>query len=145
VDLREIARARRRRQGLEALEFERDREAALRDQVEETITELEGASVDDETFARMAPEDVAIVRQTLFDMGDAFEPGVDGEADEGWLAEFMQGESPEVDREERLQEVARLEGEIEGSQRRQQALERYLEALAPPEPGPPSTSDISRS
>ena len=145
VDLREIARARRKRQGLEALDFERDRAAALREQLEETITELEGASVDDETFARMAPEDVDIVRHTLFDMGDGFEPGVDGETDDDWLAEFIQGESPEVDREERLEEVARLEGEIEGSQRRQLALERYLEALAPPEPGPPSTSEINRS
>jgi hypothetical protein len=132
VDLREIARGRRRRQGLEALEFERDREAALREQLEETITELEGASVDNETFARMAPEDVDIVRQTLFDMGDAFEPGVDGEADEDWLAEFMEG-SPEVDREEQLGEVARLEAEIGESRRRQGALERYLEALAGPE------------
>ena len=103
VDLREIARARRRRQGLEALDFERDRAAALREQLEETITELEGASVDDETFARMAPEDVDIVRHTLFDMGDGFEPGVDGETDDDWLAEFIQGESPEVDREERLE------------------------------------------
>jgi hypothetical protein len=133
VDLREIARGRRRRQGLEALEFERDREAALREQLEETITELEGASVDNETFARMAPEDVDIVRQTLFDMGDAFEPGVDGEADEDWLAEFIEGESPEVDREEHLGEVARLEAEIGESRRRQGALERYLEALAGPE------------
>lgn len=133
MDLREIARGRRRRQGLEALEFERDREAALREQLEETITELEGASVDNETFARMAPEDVDIVRQTLFDMGDAFEPGVDGEADEDWLAEFIEGESPEVDREEHLGEVARLEAEIGESRRRQGALERYLEALAGPE------------
>ena len=133
MDLREIARGRRRRQGLEALEFERDREAALREQLEETITELEGASVDHETFARMAPEDVDIVRQTLFDMGDAFEAGVDGEADEDWLAEFMEGESPEVDREERLGEVTRLEEQIEDSKRRQHALERYLEALVGPE------------
>jgi hypothetical protein len=73
------------------------------------------------------------VRQTLFDMGDAFEPGVDGEADEDWLAEFIEGESPEVDREEHLGEVARLEAEIGESRRRQGALERYLEALAGPE------------
>ncbi len=133
MELRGVARSHRRRQAQDALQFERDREAALREQLEETVTELEGPNVDEETFARMAPEDVDIVRQTLSEMGDAFEPGVDGEADEDWLAEFMQGESPEVDREERLEEVARLEGEIEDSKRRQQALERYLEALAPPE------------
>jgi hypothetical protein len=133
VELRGVARSHRRRQAQDALQFERDREAALREQLEETVTELEGPNVDEETFARMAPEDVDIVRQTLFEMGDAFEPGADGEADEDWLAEFMQGESPEIDREERLEEVARLEEEIEDSKRRQQALERYLEALAPPE------------
>ncbi|MGH3141544.1 MAG: hypothetical protein ACRDO9_00200 [Gaiellales bacterium] len=133
MELRGVARSHRRRQAQDALQFERDREAALREQLEETVTELEGPNVDEETFARMAPEDVDIVRQTLSEMGDAFEPGVDGEADEDWLAEFMQGESPEVDREERLEEVARLEEEIEDSKRRQQGLERYLEALAPPE------------
>jgi hypothetical protein len=134
VDLREIARAQRRRQALEALEFERDRQAALRAQLEETVTELEGPTVDEETFAGMDPGDVEIVRQALLDTGQAFEETFDEEGGDDWLEEFrMDGESAEEKREERLGEVARLEGEIKDSRRRQQALDRYLEALAGPE------------
>jgi hypothetical protein len=134
VDLREIARAQRRRQAQEALHFERDREAALRGQLEETATELEGPNIDEETFAEMDPQDVAIVRQTLLDAGEAFEEGFTEGEGEDWLEEFrIDGESPEQVREERLGEVARLETEIKGSRRRQQALERYVEALAAPE------------
>jgi hypothetical protein len=133
VELRGIARSQRRKQALEALEFERDREAALRGQLEETATELEGPNIDEETFAAMDPEDVEIVRQTLLDAGEPFEETF---ADDGedWLDEFrIDGESPEEEREERLGEVARLEVEIEDSRRRQQALERYVEALSAPE------------
>jgi hypothetical protein len=130
VELREIARSQRKRQALEALELERDREAALRAQLEETVTELEGPKIDEEVFAGMEPEDVEIVRQTMLDAGEAFEE-LTGEGAEDWLAEFrVDGESPEDLRAEQLSEVARLEGEIKGSRRRQQALERYVEALA---------------
>ncbi len=133
MELREIARAQRRRQALEALEYERDREAALRGQLEETATELEGPSVDEETFAVMDPEDVAIVRETLHEPGGAFDVTFTGEEGEDWLEEFrVDGESPEDQREERLGEVARLEGEIKDSRRRQDALERYVKALAAP-------------
>jgi len=134
VELREIARSQRRSQALEALEFERDREAALRGQLEETVTELEGPDVDEETFARMDPEDVEIVRQTLLDTGHGFEETVADQDGEDWLDEFrIDSESPEEERQERLGEVARLEGQIKDSRRRQQALERYVEALSAPE------------
>ena len=132
MDLREIARSQRRRQAQEALDFERDREAALRGQLEETATELEGPNVDEETFAEMDPQDVAIVKETLVGTGNGFEHGLEGEAEEDWLTEFTEAESPEVEREERLGEVARLEGEIGDSRRRQQALQRYLDALVAP-------------
>jgi hypothetical protein len=134
VELREIARSRRRQQALEALESERDREAALRGQLEETATELEGPGIDDETFAEMDPADVELVRQTLLEASQDFEQGLDGEPDEDWLEEFMEDESPEAAREEQLGEVARLEGEIAESRRRQQALERYLAALTESSP-----------
>jgi hypothetical protein len=131
VELREIARAQRRRQALEALESERDREAALRGQLEETVTELEGPNVDEEAFAGMEPEDVQIVRQSMLDAGQAFDTTFSAEDGEDWLDEFrVDGESPEDEREERLGEVVRLEGEINESRRRQQALERYVAALA---------------
>jgi hypothetical protein len=129
VDLREIARSQRRRQVEEALQFERDREAALRAQLEERATELEGSAVDEHAFAAMDPEDVEVVREALVETGHAFEDTFETEEDADWLGEFMETGSPEIDREERLGEVARLEGEIAGSRRRQQALERYLDAL----------------
>jgi hypothetical protein len=125
VDLREIARAQRRRQALEELEFERGREGALREQLEDTVTELEGPSVDVEVLARMEPEDAEIVRHTLLEVeSEAFEE----ELGEEWLSDPGDGE--EIDREERLAEVARLEAEVAKSRRRQEALEHYLEALS---------------
>jgi hypothetical protein len=131
VELREIARTQRRRQALEALEFERDREAALRGQLEETATEIEGPKVDEETFAAMDAEDVEIVRRTLLDASHTFDETFDNEDGEDWLDEFrVDGMSEEEELEERLGEVARLEGEIRDSRRRQQALERYVEALS---------------
>lgn len=135
MELREIARFHRRQQALEALEFERGREAALRGQLEETATELEGPNVDEEAFAGMDPEDVQIVRQSLLDTGEDFDMTVEAEDGEDWLDEFrVDGESPEDEREERLAEVARLESEIKDSRRRQEALERYVEALSTREP-----------
>ena len=129
MDLREIARSQRRRHASDALEFEREREAALREQLEETVTELEGPAIDEEVFSRMAPEDAELVKQALFDPNEnQFEEGFE----EGWLDD-LDGDSAEDDRAERLGEVARLEAEIGRSQLRQQALERYLEALAGPE------------
>lgn len=129
MELRDIARSVRRRQVGEALDFERDREAALRGQLEETAAELEGASVDDETFAAMDPDDVGIVQQVLLETGDAFDDELGNGSDDEWLQEFMDDGSPEDARKERLEEVARLEAEIADSRRRQQALQRYLEAL----------------
>ena len=132
MDLDAIARAQRRRRALDALEFERSREAALRDQLEELIAELEGGRIDEEAFARMAAEDVELIRSALADTSaEDFDFGE--EVADGWLAENEPAD-PEAEREERLAEIARLEEEIAASQRRQQAFERYLKALSA---GPP--------
>ena len=58
VDREAIARAERRRQALEALEFERARAAALRERLEAIVAELDGPALDAAIFARLAPEDV---------------------------------------------------------------------------------------
>ena len=50
-----IAREHRRRLAREALEFEVGREAALADQLQETVAEREGPAIDERVFARMAP------------------------------------------------------------------------------------------
>jgi hypothetical protein len=124
VDLRSVARSHRRRTVIEALDFERSRESALRAEIEEVVAELEGPDVDEETFARMRPEDADIVRRSLLGADDGFEE----QFDEEWPSESEESEA-EADREAQLAEVARLEEEIAESQRRQEAFERYLEAL----------------
>jgi hypothetical protein len=120
VDRDVIARAQRRRQALEALEFERERADALLEQLEALVTELEAPRIDEAIFARMAPEDVEVVRGTL-------QPGEPKGPEEEWLP--IEEEPLEPDPAEREAEIARLEEEIASSRRRQQAFERYIEAL----------------
>ena len=116
-------RAERRRQATEELEAERGRADALREEIARLVVELEGPQLDEEIFARMEPEDVEVVRSALQD-------GADIEADEG---EWLDSEEPWRDegavRSEAEAEIARLQTEIEESDRRQQAFERYLAAL----------------
>jgi hypothetical protein len=127
MDRGAIAREGRRGQALDALQFERDRESALREQIAEIVLEQEGAGVDDEAFAHLSPEDVRRVRQAL---GEAAEPGDDA-LDEGFpaFAEEPGGDGVE-------EELARLVLEIEESQARQAALERYVLALGEDGPRP---------
>jgi hypothetical protein len=120
MDRDAIARAHRRRQAHEALEFERDRAASLEEQVEAIVGELEGPRIDEETFARMAPEDADAVRAALRS-DDAEGP------EEEWLE--LEGESAEADPAESEVEIARLQNEIAASRLRQAVLERYIEAL----------------
>ena len=120
MDRETIARTERRRQALEALEFERARAAALRERLETVIVELEGPALDDAAFAQMAPEDVAVVRPAL-QIVDAEPADPDSEPQSG------DGREAEIALLE--EEIARLGGEIASSSRRQQAFERYLDAL----------------
>jgi hypothetical protein len=130
VDRRAIARAERGRQATDELELERDRATALQEQVERIVLELEGPALDEEVFARMDPEDVELIRSAIqggseFEVDDADEELLQDEQDddsEDWAAE---------QREEQEAEIVRLQAEIAASERRQQALERYLEALGP--------------
>jgi hypothetical protein len=126
VDREEVARAGRRAQAEEALAFEREREAALRDQIAALVLEEDGARVDAAAFAELPPDDVELVRSALGELAD------DGEEDEDDLF----GDEPYVtfedDDEPPVDEVARLGAEIEGSQRIQAALERYIAALDRP-------------
>jgi hypothetical protein len=126
VDPEAIAREQRRRLAREALEFEVGREAALGDQLQETIAEVEGPVIDERVFAQMTPEDVELVRAALGD-DSADEFVAEGDEGDEWFIE--EGDAAEVAAEDRESEIARLEAEIRNSRRRQAALERYLEAL----------------
>jgi hypothetical protein len=127
VDRDAIARERRREEALEALEFERERETALHDQIGATVHEEERARIDREALARMDPADAELVREILGD--DPYELDDSGE-DEDWseLLGDLDGEPPPDD-EPSPDEIERLRGEIEGSRARQRALERFVEAL----------------
>jgi hypothetical protein len=129
VDREAMARAQRRRQALDALEFERARGEALREQLETVIGETDGAALDEAIFASMAPEDVAVVREALYGP----EPDDAGESDEAWTdADWLAPEEddPALELAERESEIERLRGELAASRQRESALERYLEALA---------------
>jgi len=106
---------------LEALEFERARAAALRSRLEAVVVELDGPAIDAAIFAELSPEDVEIVRPEL--QSDEPEPDESLELD-------LEGGDPRAEHAAWLEEeVARLEQEIVVSGSRQQAFERYLDAL----------------
>jgi hypothetical protein len=138
VDRVVIAREERRRQVTEDLEFERDRAVELRNEINRLTLELEGPGIDEQVFAKMAPQDVELVRAVVQD-GPLVERD---DVDQDWI-DFGNEETPEdvadqVDykqleaeyRAEQEAEIVRLQEEIVVSERRQQALEAYLEALA---------------
>jgi len=120
-----MARNQRRRLIGEAVELEQGKEAALLEQLEETVAELEGPRLDEEAFARMTPGDADIVRAVLSGQSPG-EETPEEESDEDWLAPVA---DREAERQELLAEIARLEEEITRSQRRQDALRRYVDAL----------------
>jgi hypothetical protein len=121
VDREAMARRQRRRQIEGALADERGREAALSGQLEEVVAERDGPGIDSQVFERLDPDDVAIVREVLeIPAADEYEPD---EADEAFVFEIDGSEDGSDE------EIARLQDEIAGSRRRQQALQRYLEVL----------------
>ena len=124
MDVEAIARAQRRRLAQEALEFERDREAVLREQLEAVIADVEGPRIDQEAFARMAPEDADLVRAIVASGLEGEDPDLDPEDE--W---YDIGETDEPEAESFEDEVRRLDEEIAESRRLQQALTSYLDAV----------------
>ena len=121
MDRARIARAERRRQALDELEFERERAAALHEEIARLVLELEGPGLDEQVFARLSPADVDLVRGSL-----QGQPAAEADDDE-WFD--LDGGELEADREELESEISRLQAEIAASTRRQEAFERYLDAL----------------
>lgn len=121
MDRDAIARSQRRRQVEEALDDERGREAALAERLEEIVAEEEGPRIDERAFARMQPDDVALVREAL-ETPSLFEEDQDD-------PEFLAVEGEALEQVGVDDEIARLQEEVADSQRRQLAYRRYLEAL----------------
>jgi hypothetical protein len=119
VDRDAHARAARRRQALDVLAFEREREAMLEEQLEDTAAQLDGERLDADAYAQMSPEDVQLVRA-------AFGEGPpDGDEEDGSSRVERDGDAAESE-----EELTRLQDEIASSRRLQAALEHYLDALA---------------
>lgn len=119
-----LARAARRAQAEEALEFERDRELALRRQVAELVLEDEGPQVDAAAFAELDDDEARRVRAALgqLDSGEA-------EDEDPFLEELYIDFADEPEQEDDEDETSRLEREIDESLRVQAALERFIAAL----------------
>ena len=65
VDREAVAREVRRRQVTESLDFEREREKTIDEQIELVIVEIEGPKVDAVVFERMSAEDAVLVKEEL--------------------------------------------------------------------------------
>jgi hypothetical protein len=125
VDREGLAREGRRRQALEALEFERARGTALQERLEMFVTEIDGPAVDEAIFAGMSADEAAVVRAEL----QPSEP-VPFELDEDEEGESPEDEIPrEPDDVLHAAEIERLQREINLSRERQRAFERYLVLL----------------
>ena len=94
-----------------------------KEQIELVIAEAEGKRVDEAVFARMSPEDAAIVNAELNP------PGYDAEDDENEFFERDDVINFEDPIDEQAEELARLNGEVEDCRRRQRAFQAYLDAL----------------
>ena len=136
MDRDAIARAGRRAEVREALAFEREREDALRAQIAELILEEEGPRIDREAFVHLTPDEIATVRDALGQFDASADLDDDPFADPETF--FVQLDEEQVD-DDAEDELGRLEAAIAECRTRQDALERYLEALdlpadAEPEP-----------
>jgi hypothetical protein len=126
VDRQAIARDVRRRQAQEALDFERERERALEDQIALAIGEADGPEIDAAAFAAMSPEDVTIVKEEL--NPTPFDPGEGPDFFERDDLIDLDVDEP-IDFDPLAEELARLNEELVGCRRRQQAFQAYLAAL----------------
>jgi len=129
VDRDAHVRSARRRQVLDALAFEQEREAMLVEQLEDVLAEVEGARLDAGLFAQMSPDEARLVQAAL---GEAVNGGTWQEAEEDVELDFEDNDddlaAAATDDDEA--EVARLREVIESSRLVQAALQRYLALLS---------------
>ena len=129
VDRDAHVRAARRRQALDALAFEQDREVMLVEQLEDIMAEVEGVRLDAGLFAEMSPDHAKLVRAALgVDPAAEADDGEAGVPHELGAAEEEPDDAVEPDDVE--PEIVRLQDEIEAARRVQAALRQYLELLS---------------
>ena len=107
TDRDDAVRARRRREALDSLELERQRETALSERLDLALRDLEAWRADEAAFARMEQDDVDTLRR----IG------------------FATKQPPEDARVRLENQIAEVEAELAESRRRRRAFERYAEAL----------------
>jgi len=137
VDRDAHVRSARRRQVLDALAFEQEREAMLVEQLEDVLAEVEGARLDAGLFAQMSPDEARLVQAAL---GEAVNGGTWQEAEEDVEPNDDSGLSLDFEdnaddlaaaaTDDDEAEVARLREVIESSRLVQAALQRYLALLS---------------
>ena len=130
-------RAARRRQALDALAFEQEREAMLVEQLEDVLAEADGARLDAGLFAQMSPDEARLVQAAL---GEAVNGGTWQEAGEGVELDDDSGLSVDLEDDDAdldaagtddvEAEVVRLREVLESSRLLQAALQRYLALLS---------------
>jgi hypothetical protein len=134
VDRDAHVRAARRRQALEALAFEEDREAVLVEQLEDVLAEVEGTGLDAGLFAQMSSDDAQLVRAALGEV-EVGGPGEEAEPDDddfGLSLDFDDddAETDAAGPDDVEAEIARLQDVLESSRRVQAALRQYLALLS---------------
>lgn len=125
-----MARAFRRRQAQESLEFERNREIALVSELERVLGERDAGRVDALAYAKMSHADVELVREQLSTPEDDVE-------DTGFGFDFFGFERDDLTDDGRLPhaidlrgaEVARINADIDECRNLQRAFQAYLAAL----------------
>ena len=113
----------------EALTFEREREQALRWQLAEIALAVEVAAIDAAAYAQLEPAEVALVQSLLGGIADDGPP----DEEEDWFGAVSLDAADDVASDPAAEleaELARLMGEIDESQLRQQVLARFIAALA---------------
>ncbi len=124
-------RAARRRQALDALRFEQEREAMLVEQLEDVLAEAEGAVLDAVLFAQMSADDARRVQAALGggEPWQEAEENVEPDEDDFGLTFDLDDDGADPDAtaaDEFEAEVARLREVIESSRLVQAALQQYL-------------------
>jgi hypothetical protein len=120
VDREAIARAGRRREVLDMLAFEQQREIALREQIEAVVLEEDRARLDGALKALLRPDELEL-------LDDVFAEPMDDD-------DLLDEDEPQ-DRDANEAEIARLREEVTRSQARQRALERLSAMLDSKHPG----------